>query len=117
MLEDGSADQLLRRMTPYSADITGSNAYWYQRRIELESTFEQKKAATVFFTFFYADNHWEDLHRLLPGGFSNDLSTRYLKVIKNPHFVDWYFWIRLNEFLKVVFDRILDFEWRWHRFE
>ncbi|RNA07296.1 ATP-dependent DNA helicase PIF1 [Brachionus plicatilis] len=67
MLNDGSAEQLLRKMTPYSANITGSNAYWYQRRIELESTFEQKKPATVFFTFSYADNHWEDLHRLLPG--------------------------------------------------
>lgn len=104
-------------MTPYSANITGFNAYWFQRRAELESTFEQKKTATVFFTFSYADNLWEDLHRLLPGGFSDDPKVRYSKVLKNPHLVDWCFGIRLNEFLKVVFDGILQCEWRWHRYE
>ncbi|RMZ93574.1 ATP-dependent DNA helicase pif1, partial [Brachionus plicatilis] len=117
MLNDGSAEQLLRRMTPYSANITGSNAYWFQRRSELESTFEQKKPATVFFTFSYADNYWEDLHRLLPGGFSTDPKKRYFNVLNNPHLVDWYFGIRLNEFLKIVFGGILDCEWRWHRYE
>ena len=84
-------------MTPYSANITGSNAYWFQRRSELESTFEQKKPATVFFTFSYADNYWEDLHRLLPGGSSTDPKTRYQNVLKNPHLVDWYFSIRIFE--------------------
>ena len=58
---------MLMRLSPYSANITGSDAYWYQRRRELEATFEQKLAATIFFTFSYADNHWADLHRLMPG--------------------------------------------------
>ncbi|RMZ95107.1 ATP-dependent DNA helicase PIF1, partial [Brachionus plicatilis] len=78
---------------------------------------EQKKTATIFFTFSYADNHWEDLHRLFPGGFSNDPKVRYKNVLNNPHIVDWYFGIRLNEFLKIVFDSILQCEWRWHRYE
>lgn len=89
------AEQLLRRMTPYSANITGSNAYWYQRRCELETTFEQKKTATIFFTFSYADNHWNDLHNILPGGFSDDPKIRYEKVLRNPHLVDWYYSQRL----------------------
>jgi len=56
-------------MSRHAANITGSDAYWYKRRQELISIFEQKKTATLFFTFSYADNHWEDLHRLMPGDY------------------------------------------------
>jgi hypothetical protein len=58
---------LMNRMSAYSSNITGSNSYWFQKRRELESIFEQKKCATVFFTFSFADNHWSDLHNLMPG--------------------------------------------------
>jgi hypothetical protein len=71
----------------------------------------------VFFTFSYADNHMNDLHKLMPGGFSNCPKQRYKNVLNNPHLVDFYFSFRLTEFLKVVFDGILDCEWRWHRYE
>ena len=36
-------------------------------------------------------------------------------VINNPHLVDWFFGYRLNEFLKIVFDELLEAEWRWNR--
>ena len=70
----------------------------------------------MFFTFSYADNHWNDLHKLMPSGYSDDAKIRYTNVINNPHIVDFYFSYRLNEFLKVVFDNILECEWRWHRY-
>ena len=60
LLKTGEGDRLMQRMSPYAANITGSDAYWYQRRSELQAILEQKKPATVFFTFFYADNHWQD---------------------------------------------------------
>jgi len=104
-------------MTAYSANITGSDSYWYKRRSELEATMSDKSCATVFFTFSYADNHWLDLHKLMPGGFNKDPKKRYQNVLNNPHIVDWYFSYRLDEFLKIVFDGILQCEWRWHRFE
>ena len=102
-------------MSAYSANITGSDSYWSKRRNELEATFEQKGCATVFFTFSYADHHWDDLHKLMPGIFTNDKTKRYQNVLDNPHLVDWYFSYRLNEFLKVMFDSILECVWRWHR--
>ena len=58
---------VMKRLTAYSSNITGSNAYWYKRRNELEATFEQKQAATIFWTFSYADLWWSCLHRLMPG--------------------------------------------------
>ena len=107
-------------MSTYAANITGSDAYWYKRRAELEATFEQKEAATVFFTFSYADNHWHDLHRLMPRNFNKtqselDFSHKYSDVLSNPHLVDWYFSQRLEVFLNIVFDDILKCKWRWHR--
>ena len=114
--------QLLNRMSAYSSNITGSDSYWNKRRSELEATFEQKEAATVFFTFSYADNHWQDLHRLMPRNYNQDINSiestnpiKYKDVINNPHLVDWYFGERLNSFLEIVFDGILDCEWRCHR--
>jgi hypothetical protein len=33
----------MKRLTAYSANITGSDAYWFKRRCELEAAFEQMK--------------------------------------------------------------------------
>lgn len=42
----------MKRMMAYSANISGSDPYWYKRRRELEATFEQKGCATVFYYLF-----------------------------------------------------------------
>jgi hypothetical protein len=42
-----------------------------------------------------------DLHKLMPGGFSNCPKKRYKNVLDNPHLVDYYFSFLLNEFLKL----------------
>ena len=126
----GDCNGIIKRMSAYAANINGSDSYWSNRRSELEATFEQKAPDTVFFTFSYADNHWEDLHRLMRRHFNVSLknletpttqetvkNSKYQDVINNPHLVDWYFGYRLNKFLEIVFDGILECEWRWHRFE
>ena len=120
-INSGDSNNIVHRMSAYCSNITRSDAYWYKRRAELEATFEQKEPATVFFTFSYADNHWHDLHRLMPRNYSLDDSNmdfahRYSDVINNPHLVDWYFSLRLNKFLEIVFDDILECKWRWHRY-
>ncbi|CAF1045089.1 unnamed protein product [Brachionus calyciflorus] len=104
-------------MSTFAANITGSDANWYKRIGELEATFEQMKTATAFFTFSYPDHHLHDLHRLMPGPPAEGKAQKYRNLMNNPHLVDWFFSYRLNEFLKVVFDDILDCEWRWHRYE
>jgi hypothetical protein len=111
-------------MSAYTANITGSNSYWFKRKIELEATFEQKKPATLFFTFSCADIYWHDLQSLMPKYYNqsvilNDISQteKYRNCIENPHLVDYYFGIRLNIFLQNFFDKGLECEWRWHRYE
>ncbi len=114
---ESKLEGIIKRMSAYSANITGSDAFWYRRKIELQATFEQKKTATAFCTFSYADMHLADLHRLMPGNPSKNKSERYQKCLQNPHIVDWYFSHRLTKFMEVVFDDILECEWRWHRYE
>ena len=60
-------ENVMKRLTAFSANIVGSHPYWYKQKGNLEATFEQKSCATVFFTFSYADNWWACLHRLMPG--------------------------------------------------
>jgi hypothetical protein len=64
MIKSGGegAAAILKRMHTYAANLTGSDAYWYARRCELEAIFEQAGTGTVFFTFSFADNHWRCLH-------------------------------------------------------
>ena len=94
----GDCSGIIKRMSVYAANITGSDSYWSNRRSELEATFEQKAPATVFFTFSYADNHWEDLmprhfksniddiEMLAHGKFSKTMeNSKYQDVVNNPH--------------------------------
>jgi hypothetical protein len=44
---------LLNKMSVYSANITGSNSYWYLRQCELIDTFNTKGAGTIFLSLFH----------------------------------------------------------------
>jgi hypothetical protein len=62
-----------------------------------------KGNGTGFISFSYADNHLDDLHRLMPGGIGALYAKKRSNVLKNPHLVDWWFGTRLKEF----FDKVL----------
>ena len=66
-------------------------------------------------TFSYADNHLDDLHRLMPGPKADSDNRKRKNFLNNPHLVDWYFSFRLEEFFKAFLDNALDCDWRWHR--
>ena len=113
----GQAHGLLQKMYRYGANVTGSDPYWYKKRQELEAIFNQEGAATVFFTFTAADNHWHDLHRHMPSGADASIEKKVEAVRTYPHVTDWYFTKRLDAFLDRFFDRGLGVAWRWHRIE
>ena len=104
-------------MSSYAANITNSDAYWTKRRYELLATIEQRGLPTFFFTFSYANIHWPDLHRLMPGTQSTTRSQRYKNVLNNPHLVDWYYGYRLDEFIKLIFVETLRCKWYYYRHE
>ena len=106
----------MHRMSFWSANITGSDAYWYKERGNLASIFEQKKAGTVFFTFSAADFHWSDLHRLMPKT-GVTAKERAASLLNNPHIADHWFGIRMKSFITHFFENTLGCEWYWYRYE
>jgi len=87
IIRSGEIENVIMKMYAYTANVTGSDSYWSKRRRELEAVMQQKKLGTAFFTFSIADNHWFDLHRLMPRGLVEP-KQRYKNVAKNPHLVD-----------------------------
>ena len=51
----------------------------------------------------------------MPSGIGKTEAQKRSNVLKNPHLVDWYFGVRLEEFFKAFLDNVLDCKWRWHR--
>ncbi|KAJ3055182.1 hypothetical protein HDU99_007607, partial [Rhizoclosmatium hyalinum] len=110
------AQEVLGRMSAFSANLPGTPAYWGQRAEELDAIMQQKQPATVWFTHSAAANHWEDLSRLMPEGLMS--STKWaVQASRNPHIVDWFFSHKFEAFLKHFYTNVLDFEWTWHRYE
>jgi hypothetical protein len=112
------ARELVGRMHRYGANVLGSDSYFYARREELLALCDQKGVGTCWFTFSAADNHWPDLHRILPGsGPTADPNSRYSAVREHPHLVDDYFCQRLDQFVHHFFEELLGAEWFWYRLE
>ena len=89
----------MKSTTAYSANLTGSDAYWIYRRQELEAIFQQNRCCTAIFRFSFADYYWVDRHRLMPGGLIKP-NGRFRNVAKNSQLVDWYFSARLDDFFR-----------------
>ena len=131
----GSPEQmraLTGKMQMFSANITGSDAYFAKAKRELESLMQEKGMPTVWFTLSAADNHWKDLHKL---AVSDALAARFQQqqsqlsqkkkaakrrkwIKKNPHIVDYYFHLRTKQFFSSIFGKdCLNTEWFWYRTE
>ena len=118
MVDTPQSQQLMNRLQRYASKIQGSSQYWYQRYQELQSLLEQKGPPTFFWTVSSADNHWPDLHKLLPHSSSSpSRSERHQAVIDNPHVTDWYFSTKLQDFVQHWLYQSLDAEWHWYRLE
>ena len=110
------ADASMHRMSFWTANITGTDAYWFKERGNLASVFEQKKPGTISYTFSAADYHWPDLHRLMPGP-SNTSKNRAQSLHSNPHIANHWFGLRLKAFTRHFIQNTLGSEWHWYRFE
>ena len=111
----GRALILMQRMYRYEANITGFNPYWFARTQELQAVFATKGCATLFFTLSTADNHWPDLHRLMPPGYEDSPAGRRRAVIDNPHTVDSFFGAKVDT--SALFDGVLKVKWKSYRHE
>ena len=116
---------LMSKMQTYSANINGSASYLYNNRKNLEYLMDIKGMCSMWFTLTAADNHWNELHRILrngqpePGGNEEEKARRRRKLVReNPHIVDEFFELKAQELVKTVFGKQgLEIEWWWFRVE
>jgi hypothetical protein len=116
MAANGHFDSVIGKMYSYTANVTGSDAYWSNRRRELEVIMQQKGIGTALFTVSFADNHWHDHHHLMLNGLAEP-KLRYQSTNASLHLADWYFSEKLRLFMKHFFGCVLDLEWMLYRFE
>ena len=112
MVGQMSSIQLMNRLQRYAAKTAGTRQYWYSRYQDLKALLQQKGSPTFFFTFSSADTYWPQLHSLMPN--STDAtthSTRVGSVISNPHLTDWFFHVKLSDFVNQWLLKTLDDEW------
>ena len=126
IIETNDTDKIrgmVARMQMFSANITGSDAYFSKHRKELEACMDHKKMATVWYTFSMADNHWYDLHLLSgeehKGNESEKAKKRRKWVRENQHIVDIYFCLRVQAMLKLFLGKHFSVTtiWKWMRYE
>ena len=118
MLRNGTAPDLVQRIYKYTANVTGSDPYWFSRRRELTAQANQEGLAGVmFFTLSAADNHWQPLMRLLNVADDAPIAVRKKAVMENPHVVSFYFCRRVERAVKFLMRDALAADWIWYRYE
>lgn len=119
MVNNLSADQLMKLIQRYTAKIQGSSQYWFQRHLELRALLDQKGPPTFFWTVSSADNYWPELHNLMPHSTNSPTHPmRVQAVIDHPHITDCFFFTsKLSDFVEHWLYDILDADWHWYRLE
>ena len=112
----GTLNDFVNRINYVAANIRGTSGYWFRRRQELLSLFEQEGLPTVFFTLSCADFHWRDMHKHMPDQ-PDSPTDRRNAALQNPHIVDRYFHDRVQAFLRSFFVDGLGAQWYWTRYE
>lgn len=104
----------------HGVNLRGTRPYWRQRCSELTQMVRQLGTPTVFFTLSAADYHWPDSFRILTQGRDpNSLTERERAdfMHDNAHTVAWFFYIRVDLFMRVFMRSFFGVRDFWYRFE
>ena len=115
ILRNVSADYFVQRVYKYTANITGSNPYWFHKRRELTAQANQEGLqVTIFFTFSAADNHWKNLVRLLDVPDISNVQVWHAAIHKNPYIVAWHFCRRMERAECTILRDAFLADWTWY---
>ncbi|XP_066915890.1 uncharacterized protein [Clytia hemisphaerica] len=117
MIRAGTYSSVMKKLLRYAKNITGTNAYWSQAKEQLKATINQVGSPTIFWTLSCAEFHWPEYHALFSTDEKADSSTLHENIINNPHLIDWFFTVRVENFVKHWLYETLEAEWHWYRFE
>ena len=106
-----------RRVLHYTTSLRGTHSFWFKQRSRLISMIDTLGLPTVFFTHSAADLQWPELAQLTcPDDPTN--STRRSQALRdNPAVADWFFYHRIQLFLRHFYVDVLGVTDYWLRFE
>ena len=100
----------------YASSLRGTKQHWYCQRSQLLSMVDTLGLPTIFFTHSAADLQWPELANLVCPDNPDSRSSRAKAVIENPAISDWFFYYRVQEFIKAYYVGVLGTDY-WMRFE
>ena len=112
-----SYNTVMKKLLRYAKNITGTNAYWNHAKEQLKATINQVGAPTIFWTLSCAEFHWPVYHALFTKDEDANSSSLRKDIINNPRLIDWFFTVRVENFVKHWLYNTLEAEWHWYRFE
>ena len=116
MVRSGNYNDVMKKLMRYAKNVNGTNAFWNNEKEKLKATISQVCPPTIFWTLSCAEFHWPEYHALF-GNNSADSKVLRDNIISNPHIIDWFFTIRVENFIKQWLYESLGAEWHWYRFE
>ena len=81
------------------------------KRENLEPSFNQASAASIFFTFSMAEFHRPKFYSSLSNNEVPDSKTLCESIINNTHLLDWFFTVRVKTFVKNLLYEQMGTEW------
>ena len=105
------------RVLHYASSLRGTKQYWFRQRSRLLSMVDTLGLPTIFFTHSAADLQWPELAHLICPEEPESRSSRTKAVIENPAIADWFFYHRVQEFIKAYYVGVLGVTDYWMRFE
>ena len=110
-------DNFSNRVLHYASTLRGTRQYWFQQRCRLISMVETLGLPTIFFTHSAADLQWPELARLMCPQDPESSRSRSHALIENPALADWFFYERIQQFIKAFYVDVLGVTDYWMRFE
>ena len=101
----------------YASSLRGTRQYWFKQRSRLISMVDTLGLPTILFTHSAADLQWPELARLICPEDLDSSSTRIKAVNANPALADWFFYHRVQKFMEVFYQGVLQATDYWMRFE
>ena len=117
MVQSGTHEIIMKKLLHYAKNVSGTNVYWHDAKEQLKATIIQAGTPTIFWTLSCAEFHWPEFHSLLSSDRESDSRVLRDNIINNPHLIDWFFTVRVENFVKYWLYKVMGAEWHWYRFE
>ena len=114
---DQQGERFSKQVIQFGNTLRGTSAYWFRQRSRLISMVDALGLPTVFFTHSAADLQWPELAELMCPDDPTNPRRRQQALTENPAIADWFFYQRVQIYLKYFYTDVLGATDYWLRFE